>query len=264
MFCTKCGLELPDDSQFCRKCGFALAVAPSQPSPAPTTKIVTFVFAAFAVLSLVVCFAKGIVPIYLAEAAVWAGLAWFWDKKSPSSKPLTGAILTFALIVAVATARISLATLYLNYASFARGSGYANTVTDGQWRLFQERTVLGKQLLLEAARLKERDPYWYTSMQQVAQNEGWDKSQARELLDQAVAFEPSYYHYYRLYAAYLLPQWYGQPGDIPAFGEEVSSHVSEPDSSILYFQIVSSNRLLLPGGNAGGTAGILPKSSTGL
>jgi hypothetical protein len=139
-----------------------------------------------------------------------------------------------------ATARISLATLYLNYASFARGSGYANTVTDGQWRLFHERTDLGKQLLLEAARLKERDPYWYASMQQVAQNDGWDKRQARALLDQAVALEPSYYHYYRLYAEYLLPQWYGQPGDIPAFGEEVSRHVSEPDSSILYFQIVSS------------------------
>jgi hypothetical protein len=27
MFCTKCGTDLPDDSQFCRKCGQSLSVA---------------------------------------------------------------------------------------------------------------------------------------------------------------------------------------------------------------------------------------------
>ncbi len=139
-----------------------------------------------------------------------------------------------------AAARISLANLYANYASFARGSGYANTVTDSQWQLFQQRTALAKQLLLEAARLKERDPNWYYAMQQVAYNEGWDKTEARDLLDQAISFEPGYYHFYRLHAQYLLPQWYGQPGDIPAFAEEISSRFPEPDSSILYFQIVSS------------------------
>ena len=26
MFCSKCGTETPDDSQFCRKCGKALSV----------------------------------------------------------------------------------------------------------------------------------------------------------------------------------------------------------------------------------------------
>jgi Domain of unknown function (DUF4034) len=137
-------------------------------------------------------------------------------------------------------ARISLATLYLNYASFARGSGYADSVGNSQWNLFHQRTVLGKQSLLEAAGLKERDPYWYAAMQQVAHNEGWGKTRARDLLDQAIAFEPGYYHFYRLYAQYLLPQWYGQPGDIQAFAEEISEHVPEPNGSTLYFQIVSS------------------------
>lgn len=28
MFCNKCGTEVPDDSQFCRKCGKALSAAP--------------------------------------------------------------------------------------------------------------------------------------------------------------------------------------------------------------------------------------------
>jgi hypothetical protein len=62
----------------------------------------------------------------------------------------------------------------------------------------------------------------------------------RELFDQAVAFEPQYYHYYREYARYVSPQWYGERGDILAFAEETSNRIPEPNGSMLYFQIVSS------------------------
>ena len=77
-------------------------------------------------------------------------------------------------------------------------------------------------------------------MQLIAFNAGWSKTEARELFEQAIAFEPGYYHFYREYAQYLQPQWYGQLGDIPAFAEEASKPLPEPASSILYFQIVSS------------------------
>jgi hypothetical protein len=137
-------------------------------------------------------------------------------------------------------ARLSLAFLYLSYASLARGTGFADSVSDTQWDLFHTRTAEAKAILLEASGLKEKDPFWYHAMQLVALNEGWDKAHARELLDQAVAFEPTYYHFYREYARYLMPQWYGQPGDVEAFAAEVSNQVPEPNGSILYFQIVSS------------------------
>ena len=126
MFCMKCGLELPDDSQFCRKCGFAFPIAASQPSPTttpvhepessttlssvpamstppkPTLNFGTFVFAGFSALSLVVCLAKGIVPIYFVEAALWGALAWFWHKKSPTNQLLNAGIVLLAVIVAAA------------------------------------------------------------------------------------------------------------------------------------------------------------------
>jgi len=137
-------------------------------------------------------------------------------------------------------ARLSLAYLYLNYANLARGPGVADTVTDSQWGLFYDRTSQAKALLLEASVLKEKDPFWFHTMQLVAHNEGWDQHDARELFDEAVAFEPSYYHYYREYARYLLPEWYGNPGDVLAFAKETQKRVPEPNGSILYFRIVSA------------------------
>jgi hypothetical protein len=120
------------------------------------------------------------------------------------------------------------------------GTEHANRVSDSQWGDYQSLTAQAKALVLEASALKEKDPSWYYAMQLIAHNEGWDKAHFRELFDQAVAFEPNYYHYYRAYANYILPQWYGEPGELQDFAEEVSSRVSEPNASMLYFQIMST------------------------
>ena len=138
------------------------------------------------------------------------------------------------------TARLALAYLYLGFAGHARGTGLADTVSDSGWGDYNSRTAQAKAILLEASTLKEKDPAWFYAMQIIALNEGWDKAHARELLDQAVAFEPDYYHYYRAYANYILPQWYGEPGELHAFAEEVSSKIPEPNGSMVYFRMISS------------------------
>ena len=92
-----------------------------------------------------------------------------------------------------ATARISLGNLYLNFASFARGTGLADTVSDAQWNLFNTRVAEAKALFLEAAKLKDKDPFWYQAMLIVALYEGWSKEQAHELFEQASAFKPGFF-----------------------------------------------------------------------
>lgn len=138
------------------------------------------------------------------------------------------------------TPRIALARVYVAYAFFARGDKSADNVSGSQWDLFNDRNVTAERYLLEAASLKDRDPHWYEAMQGVAFGIGWDKSEARDLLAQAVAFEPSYYHYYREYADYLKPQWYGRRGEITKYAEQASQPLLEPDASILYFRIAST------------------------
>jgi hypothetical protein len=138
------------------------------------------------------------------------------------------------------TARIALADIYTAYAGLARGSGLADSVSDANWKLFNSRVAQAKQVLLEAAAMKDKDAHWFDVMMQVSQCEGWDRTRERELFDQAIAFEPSYYHFYRRYAIYLLPQWYGQDGDVQAFADEVAARRPEPESSMFYFEIVGA------------------------
>ena len=137
------------------------------------------------------------------------------------------------------TAQIALADAYVNYGWYARGSGYAYTLTPGQWQLFERRAALARAILKKASLLSEKCPYWYEAMQHVAQAQGWKKSEARELMEQAVSFEPGYYHAYREYARYLDPRWYGSEGEAEAFADEISSRVGGKEGAFLYFEIAS-------------------------
>jgi Domain of unknown function (DUF4034) len=138
---------------------------------------------------------------------------------------------------ASATARIATAEAYVNYAWVARGTGYAEKVKENGWELFGERLEKAKSTLMDAAELKEKCPEWYSVMFNVALGDGWDKKQARELFDQAVAFEPGFLFYYNQYAYFILPKWYGEEGEAQAFAEESSKQVGGAMGSIIYFEV---------------------------
>ncbi|MGO9590313.1 MAG: hypothetical protein ACLP3K_09760 [Candidatus Acidiferrales bacterium] len=139
-----------------------------------------------------------------------------------------------------AAARIALAGAYDNFGSKARGGGYADSVSDEGWKLYDERLAMTASTLVDAAKLKERDPYWFSLMYDVALAQGWSKSQAKALLDAAISFEPSYYHVYRQYANFLLPKWYGEPGDAQAFANSVSTRIGGKEGDFVYFEIATT------------------------
>ncbi|HEX4002775.1 MAG TPA: hypothetical protein VHX36_09005 [Candidatus Acidoferrales bacterium] len=137
-------------------------------------------------------------------------------------------------------ARLALAGAYDSFGFRARGVGYANTVSNDGWRLFNERLAMTATTLVAAAKLKDKSPYWFSLMYDVALAQGWDKSQAKALLDAAISFEPSNYHVYRQYANFILPKWYGEEGDVQSFAEEVSTQIGGEEGDFVYFEIATT------------------------
>lgn len=75
MYCQNCGAKLPEND-------------PSQPNPASALRrynAATIIFASLAVLSVLVSVVKGVVPLYLLYAAMWAVIAWHWHSKRPAN-----------------------------------------------------------------------------------------------------------------------------------------------------------------------------------
>ena len=142
------------------------------------------------------------------------------------------------------TARVALALAFLDYANDARGTGYANTVSESGWKLFGERTADAKQILDEASKLASKCPEWYVAMQMVSINQGWSVTEARALFEEANKFEPEYYIYARDLAFYLLPKWSGEAGDTEKFVQEIADRVGGDKGDILYFQVAAAKYVI--------------------
>ena len=137
------------------------------------------------------------------------------------------------------TARVALASAYLGYAWDARGAGYGNTVSDSGWKLFRERNAEAERILEETSALPTKCPEWYVAMLMVAQNQGWDTADARDLFEKATKFEPGYYYYARALAHYLLPKWSGEAGETEKFMQEIADRTGGDQGDILYFQVAT-------------------------
>ncbi len=137
------------------------------------------------------------------------------------------------------TARVALAESYTGYGENARGTGFADTVSESGWRLLNERNAKAMQALEQASALSTKDPEWYVAMQYASQYQDLQPSAKRALLEQAIKFEPTYYYYYRMYAHSILPNWGGEEGEIANFLQKAADQIGGDAGDILYFRVAS-------------------------
>jgi hypothetical protein len=160
-----------------------------------------------------------------AGATDWSrhiGILEDWVKASPAS----------------VTARVALAETYRNLGWKARGGGFSNSVSENNRQQFEQQDEKAR-LTLMGASLPAKCPHWYFVMLEIARDQGWNSQQARGMFDSAIAFEPGYYHYYREYAANLLPKWNGAPGEAEAFAEESYRRIGGGQGAFVYFEIAT-------------------------
>lgn len=137
------------------------------------------------------------------------------------------------------TARVALAYAYLGYGWDARGHGYGDTVSRSGWKLLDQRVAHARDILTQASTQPNQCPEWYLAMQWVALAQSWDSGAQLVLLQRAVAFEPDYYYFYRMYATSILPKWGGEDGQVEVFLNQTANQMGTPAGDILYFEVAA-------------------------
>jgi hypothetical protein len=137
------------------------------------------------------------------------------------------------------TARIALARSLHRWAWVARGNGFANTLTPQMVQLFTERSQESLAVLEGSEKLGVNDPEWFLQMMSAGVALEWDNAKMKSIFDRGVALEPGFFYLYTNYANYLLPKWYGKPGDSSAFARESADRIGGDDGDILYFRIAT-------------------------
>lgn len=202
MVCDACGKQFSGEFSFCPYCGKPLDAKPPAGIASPPVPVVehqtftddsvnhpesvgstvagsgiqtgTIVFGAFSAISLVVSIFKGIVPIFLLEAAGWAGAAWYWQSRKKHSDTAKGVVIVLAVVVVVgeiihvalaANSQSAPAVSSVPYYPYANTPGESSTPSTG-----------GASSTPDAAEIEQQAVALYKQKQY---------SEARPLFDQA-------------------------------------------------------------------------------
>lgn len=137
------------------------------------------------------------------------------------------------------TARTALAWGWYEYAWFARGGGYANSVKEESWKLFGDRLARAYQLAMEPGD-PDDCPARHELLLKLARCLGADDQTYDRIFQQAVTFDPTYDNYYFEKAENLLPRWGGEPGAWQRFAVDAMKAAPTGRGKIMYARIVSS------------------------
>ncbi len=137
------------------------------------------------------------------------------------------------------TAMIALATENMNFGWKIRGHGYGDDVSDARWNELDNQLKSAFTLISDPVVLNSDCPYRYDALMQIGLLSGFGKPQMQQIFQKAIAAEPDYYHYYRLYANYLQTKWYGAPGEVVAFAGRSADQIGGPKGDFVYFEIAS-------------------------
>jgi hypothetical protein len=111
-------------------------------------------------------------------------------------------------------------SLHVPYAWSARGGGYANTVSEANFKLFHDRLSVAAEALRRAWKLNSQDPKIPTEMLRVELGLGQGRDEMEKWFQRAMALDPANYAACGHKMNYLEPKWYGSEEDMLAFGRE--------------------------------------------
>jgi hypothetical protein len=113
------------------------------------------------------------------------------------------------------------AWFYLDYAWEARGTGWANSVTEGGWKLLAQRLQTAEAALNKAWELDPTFPNTPLQFMTLELGQGKGRQRMELWFERAMAFPANRYDALYNRAYYLEPRWYGTEKDCLAAAREV-------------------------------------------
>ena len=105
---------------------------------------------------------------------------------------------------------ITLAYFEVYLAWYARGGGYAHTVSDEGWRLFKTHNKNALKILKNAPNAAKQDPAYYDCLIRASLSQGWDINEILEIFKLGQEVDRNYTQLYKTIVHYLQPKWYGE------------------------------------------------------
>jgi hypothetical protein len=120
------------------------------------------------------------------------------------------------------TPRLALVEAYHGFAWMARGSDNANTVSDAQWQTMAERLKKCFSWLAQTHGLA-KDPALYTITLHSYLGANVSPETYEKVFAAGVQNAPGYQSLYVAKSYYLLPRWYGKPGEWEQFARAMTA-----------------------------------------
>jgi len=120
----------------------------------------------------------------------------------------------------------------------ARGSDWANTVTDEGWKGFEQNIAVARKHLTKSWQLNPHDPAAAAEMVTVCMAENEQTDTMRTWFDRSVAADFDYIDAYSKLALGLRPRWLGNFAEMTAFGRECAA-TGRYDTAVPYIFVTS-------------------------
>lgn len=134
-------------------------------------------------------------------------------------------------------AEVAQAKFYLEHAYAIRGQGYANTVKQDAWQLFNQSIETAYTLLNNAGPAAKQEPEWYATMLNVGVAQGWEVNKFNKIYAEAKRKSPFYQPVYFSASSYFSPRWHGSELELKKFIDDVVKTTEKKIGKTMYARL---------------------------
>lgn len=129
---------------------------------------------------------------------------------------------------------IARAAVFEAQAWCVRGGGYADTVRAQAFRHFAAKVDEARTFLEENRSVASVDPQYYAVLARIFIDQGVEKAEFMQLLDEASSREPNYHQTYLEAYRYFQPRWHGSHSELDEMARYATTRTTSDEGSGMY------------------------------